>query len=95
MQGTIIGPLIGGSIYSVSIFPGLPNNGHMMGPMLVIAGFSLISVPLMVLYFWLKAERDQVEAIAKWEKNQAKLGSPVAPVEVEMADTEAKAAIVN
>lgn len=35
--------------------------------MLVIAGFNLLSVPLMTLNLWLKAERDQVEAVAKWD----------------------------
>lgn len=66
--GVIIGPLIGGAVYPVSTIGGLPNQGRLMGPMLVVAAFHAGTVPLMTLYLWLKRERDQVEAGVKWEE---------------------------
>ncbi|KAI9026016.1 major facilitator superfamily domain-containing protein [Hyaloraphidium curvatum] len=70
--GIVVGPLIGGALYSSGSFPSLPGGGALMGPMLLVAAFNLISLPLMWVYFYLKEERDEVERIVKWEAARAR-----------------------
>ena len=76
--GLIVGPLIGGAVYNFGDYPNLPNNGKLLYPMIVVAVFNAVSIPLMWVYLWLKEERDQVEAIVKWEAKHVTEVVPVA-----------------
>ncbi|KAI9031498.1 major facilitator superfamily domain-containing protein [Hyaloraphidium curvatum] len=88
--GVIVGPLIGGALYGASSFPGLPGMGKLMGPMLLVAAFNAVSVPLMAGYFWLKRERDEVEAQERWEGDMVKVEAGDAVTGKSNADVKAQ-----